>query len=50
MGGGRAILTPILTFAIVGAGNINTNIKPIIPKSNFLMLHPPFFPSRYPCL
>jgi hypothetical protein len=41
MGGGKPILTFILTCAIVGTGKTITNAKSIIPKSNFFILLPP---------
>jgi hypothetical protein len=47
MGGGREI--PILTFtpAIVGIGTTITNAKNIVPKSNFFILLPPLYISKY---
>jgi hypothetical protein len=41
MGGGREMLMPISTPAIVGIGNTDTHAKNIVPKSNFFILQPP---------
>jgi hypothetical protein len=38
MGGGREMLMPTSTLAIVGIGNTSTNAKSIVPKSNFFIL------------
>jgi hypothetical protein len=38
MGGGREMLMPTSTLAIVGIENTSTNAKSIIPKSNFFIL------------
>jgi hypothetical protein len=37
MGGGREILMPTTTFAIVGIGNTSTNANSIGPKSSFFI-------------
>jgi hypothetical protein len=35
IGGGREMLMPTSTLAIVGKGSTSTNAKSIVPKSNF---------------
>ena len=41
MGGGKQILTFILTCAVIGIGTTLTNAKRIVPKSSFFILLPP---------
>ena len=38
MGGGREMLMPTSTLAIVRKGSTSTNAKSIVPKSNFFIL------------
>jgi hypothetical protein len=42
IGGGREIPTLIFTPAIAGIGTTIANAKRIVPKSNFLILFPPY--------
>jgi hypothetical protein len=37
MGGGREMLMPTATLAIVGIGNTSTNAKSIVPNNNFFI-------------
>jgi hypothetical protein len=38
MGGGREMLMPISTPAIAGIGNTDSDVKNIVPQSNFFIL------------
>jgi hypothetical protein len=38
MSGGREMLTPTSTLAIIGTGNTSTNAKNNVPKNNFFIL------------